>query len=196
MGALTKIDSRRVADVIEHTGLESASAKLMRGDLPVEQGIELLRSAGRIIDAIKLLAHALPKREAVWWACTCARALLGNGISLDDEQAIAKAEAWVYEPNDANARAAYGEAEPRGFQTPGGWAAVAAFWSSGSLAPPEHPVVAPADYLTGVAVAGAITMAAVVEPVLEMDARYMKFLDYGLDIAAGGTARGPDGHPI
>ena len=195
MNVLTKIGSRSVADIIEHAGLELESAALLRGEFSAEQGIALLRNAGRVIDVIKLLAHALPKREAVWWACTCGRALLGAGIPLSDEPAIATAEAWVYEPTDANARAAYGEAEPRGFQTPGGWAAVAAFWSSGSLAPPEHPIVPPADYLTGVAVAGAITMAAVVEPVLEMDARFLKFLNYGLDIAAGGTARAQDGKP-
>ena len=196
MSGLIKINGKRVGDVLAHAGIDADGVALLRPDALVEQGIEVLRGAERIIDALRLLAHALPKRESVWWACTCCRALLGMGIPLTDEPAIARAEAWVYEPRDKNARAAYSEAEERGFQTPGGWAAVAAFWSSGSLAPAEQPAVPPADYLTGVAVAGAVTLAAVVEPVVEMESRYARFLKFGLDIAAGGTARGPDGKPV
>ena len=195
MSTLIKINTKRVGDVIIHAGLEAESTALLRHDQLVEQGIEALRGAARIIDALRLLAHALPKRESVWWACTCCRALLGTGIALTDEPAITRAEAWVYEPNDKNARAAYTEAEERGFQTPGGWAAVAAFWSCGSLAPAEQPAVPPADYLTGVAVSGAVMLAAVVEPVADMDARYARFLKLGLDIGAGGTGRNPDGKP-
>lgn len=195
MSTLIKISTKRVGDVITHAGLEAESTQLLRPDHLVEHGIEVLRGAERIIDALRLLAHALPKREAVWWACTCCRVLLGAGIPHTDEPAIARAEAWVYEPNDKNARTAYVEAEQRGFQTPGGWAAVAAFWSSGSLAPQDQPAVPPADYLTGVAVAGAVTLAGVVEPIADMDTRYARFLKFGLDIAAGGTARSPDDKP-
>ena len=28
-------------------------------------------------DAVRFLAHALPKREAVWWACLCVRKAAG-----------------------------------------------------------------------------------------------------------------------
>ena len=196
MTTLNKISTKRVSEVLTHAGLEADGQSLLRPDWLAEQGIETLRTSGRILDALRLLAHRLPKREAVWWACTCCRALLGAGVPLTDETAIARAEAWVYDPQDKHARVAYVEAEQRGLQTPGGWCAVAAFWSSGSLAPAEQPAVPPASYLTGVAVIGAITLAAVVEPIAEMDARYPRFMKIGLDIAAGGTGRNPDGKPL
>lgn len=196
MSAQSKIASRRVDEVLSHAGLDQAAIELLRMDLPVAGAIELLGVHRRALDAIRLLAHSLPKREAVWFACTCCRALIGAGLAVTDEKPVSRAEAWVFDPDDRRARAAYAEAEQSNFQSAGSWAAVAAFWSSSSLAPPDQVVVPPAHYLTGVAVVGAITLAAVVEPVGEMDARYERFLRIGLDIANGGTGRHADGRPL
>ncbi|MCP5201239.1 MAG: hypothetical protein H6977_14605 [Gammaproteobacteria bacterium] len=195
MDKLVKIESRRLEDILPNAGLEESVAAAIGRDLPVATVIEQLATDGRPVDAIKLLAHALPKRESVWWACTCCRALDREARTPLDRDAIAAAEAWVYEPTEAHARAAYAEADKRGFLTAGGWAAVGAFWSSGSLAPEGQPAVPPADYLTGVAVSGAILLAAVAEPVAQTEARYEAYLRYGRDIAAGGTARNEKGEP-
>ena len=196
MGKLIKIADARLPDVVADAGLTEASVALVKKTDDASVALQSLIGAGALVDALKLLAHSLPKRESIWWACTCCRSV-AEGVDLGaDEAAVALAEQWVYKPKDATARAAYVEAEKRGFQTPGGWAGVAAFWSSSSLAPPGQVKVAPAHYLTGVAVAGAVLLAATVEPVTEIDARYTQFLKYGLDIAAGGTARGADGQLI
>lgn len=195
MDTLIKIADTRLKDVIPDAGLtEEAIASLARVE-DAGMGIQVLINAGMLVDAVKLLAHCLPKRESIWWACTCCRSLVGGADLGPDETAVALAEQWVFKPKDATARAAYAEAEKRGFQTPGGWAGVAAFWSSSSLSPPGQVKVAPARYLTGVAVAGTVLLAASAEPVTEIDARYAQFLKYGLHIAAGGTAR-EDGHLI
>lgn len=196
MDTLIKLAETRLHDVVADAGLTEGSVASIRRIDDASAALHWLIRAGALVDAVKLLAHCLPKRESIWWACTCCRSLTDGADLGEDEAPVALAEQWVYKPKDTTARAAYVEAERRGFQTPGGWAGVAAFWSSSSLAPPGQVKVAPAHYLTGVAVAGAVLLAATVEPVTEIDARYMQFLKFGLDIAAGGTARSEDGQLI
>ena len=67
---------------------------------------------------------------------------------------------------------------------------MAAFWSGGSLAPPDALEVKPAEDFTAKAVAGAVMMAAGLDA-LERDARSRRFIECGLDIANGGTGRPP-----
>src|SRR5215472_14360491 len=54
-------------------------------------------------DALAFCAYLLPRREAVWWASQCVRALLGEPTAAD-EAALQAAEAWVREPAEANRR--------------------------------------------------------------------------------------------
>jgi hypothetical protein len=81
------------------------------------------------------------------------------------------------------------EAEKAGFGSPEAWAAVGAFWSGDSMAPPEAPKVPPQPHFTGLAVAGAIALAAVRGPATRRDARLKRFLVSAKDIATGGAGR-------
>lgn len=140
-------------------------------------------------DAVRFLAHGLPKREAVWWACLAARAALAADAPPAQIEAVTAAEAWVYKPEEENRRAAMARAEAAGFDNPASWAAVAAFWSGGSLAPPEAPVVPPGDTLTAGAVAGAVLLGAVQREPERAPEKYRRFIAQGLDIARGGNGR-------
>src|SRR5262245_44734732 len=86
--------------------------------------------------AVRLLAEALPKREAVWWACQCVRHAGGPELATLAVAALRAAEQWAADPSEDNRRAAYTAAQPVGFGTPAGCAALAAFLSGGSLGPP------------------------------------------------------------
>ena len=141
-------------------------------------------------DAMQFLARALPKREAVWWSSTCARDLPEDDKQPELAAGVAAAEAWVYKPTEDNRRKAERAANAIKASHPARWTAMAAFWSGGSMAPPDAPEVKPAEDLTAKAVAGAVMMAAVLDP-LEMDARNKRFVTCGLDIAKGGTGRPP-----
>jgi len=70
------------------------------------------------------------------------------------------------------------------YGTPGAWAAAAAGWAGGSLAPPDVPVVPPPDHLTAHAVAGAVALAAASDPE-QLEARQGAFLHAALDLADG-----------
>src|SRR5262249_46936566 len=136
-------------------------------------------------DAIRFLAHALPKREAVWWACLCARAVAPSPPPAPILAALEAAEAWVSDPSEENRRQAMPAAAAATFGTPAGCAALAAFWSGGSLGPPNVPVIPPGEYLTAHGVAGAIMFAAVSSEPEKAPEKYRSFLALGVDVGNG-----------
>ena len=104
------------------------------------------------------------------------------------------AEKWCGLANDANRRAAYVAAEEATFAVPAGTAALAAFMSEGSMAPPHVQAVPPADNLTAKLVAATLTVAAVQTTPEKAAEKRKKFLDLGLAVATG-TNRWADAAP-
>jgi hypothetical protein len=130
------------------------------------------------------LAHALPKREAVGWAARCAR-LSGGPKSPEQQTALEAVERWRLEPSEELRRAALAAAEKAQLNNPAGCAALAVFFTGGSLAPPDVPVVPPGEGLTARAVAGAVLMAAVVSEPEKAEEKYQRFLEQGIAAANG-----------
>src|SRR3984957_521946 len=61
---------------------------------PLNHARALLGSP-RPSDAVLFISHLLPRREAVWWAAQCVRALLGAGAT---DEALGAAEVWCGRP--------------------------------------------------------------------------------------------------
>lgn len=182
---LEKVTAPTAAELCKKFPLSDEGRKLLTdGQSPADFYGRLLESK-LYTDAIRLLAHGLPKQEAVWWACQCARAAHGPSPSKTILDAIAAAEKWVADPSEEHRRAAMPAAEAAQFETPAGCAAVAAFWSGGSLAPPNAPVVPPADYLTGHGAASAVIMAGIIREPHKAPDKYRAFLSQGQEIANG-----------
>lgn len=146
--------------------------------------LERLRENGLLPDAVRVLARALPKREAVWWACRCLREA-GLATAGTAVEALSAAENWVAGPDEPNRRAAESAAKAAGAATAPGLAALAAFWSGGSLGPAEFHEVPPGDGLTARGVTGAIMLTAASGDAKGIPARQGRYMDMGLDIAAG-----------
>lgn len=176
--------------VLPHLQLDGEGKKtLINCDNAIE-ALGRLEQAGLLIEATRLIAHALPAREAVWWACACSRHTAACGDQPDVETRLREAaEEWVRKPSDEHRRTAMKEAEAAGFGSAEAWAAVGAFWSGDSMAPPEAPKVPPQPHFTGLAVAGSIALAAARGPATRRDARLQRFLSSARDIAAGGAGR-------
>jgi hypothetical protein len=182
--------STPLAPLLPRLALEEEPSHALGGAQTAAEGVERLAARGFRNEAVRLAAHALPKREAVWWACMCAGAVPDPALPKVDAQARAAAEAWVRKPTeDALRRAAWDAAQKTEFASPEAWAAVGAFWSGGSMAPEGQPVVPPAEHLTGVAIGGAVVMAAVRGHPERAADRLDRFLDAARDIAAGGAGR-------
>lgn len=134
-------------------------------------------------DAVLLLAHSLPKREAVWWACQCARSTLPKEAPQRERAAIDLAESWAMKPDNDKRLKALAEGEVIGSYAAAGMVALAAGWSAGNISSDQSIEVPPPLHLSAVAVAAAVTLAAAAEPE-QMDAHYQRFIQDGLKIIA------------
>ena len=181
-----------LAPLLARLDLEPSARAVLEGAAHAEDGIARLEAAGQFMAACRLAAHALPKREAVWWACMCARAAPDEkGSTPLDQAALEAAEAWVRRPEEAARRACMAAAEKAGYRSTEAWAAVGAFWSGGSMSPEGQPAVPPAEHLTGTAIGGAVILAGVRRAPQHLDARLRRFLASARDIALGGAGRMP-----
>jgi hypothetical protein len=179
-----------VAHAILHLQLDAQGTAALGGCGDALEALARLEQAGLLIEATRLVAHAMPAREAVWWACACSRHTAPSGANPAAETTLRDAaEEWVRRPTDEQRRAAMKQAEMTGFGSPEAWAAVAAFWSGDSMAPPEAPKVPPQPHFTGLAVAGAVALAAARGPATRREARLQRFLASAKDIASGGVGR-------
>lgn len=176
-----------VAETVRLAGLKIDEAELNEEGLTPRDFLGRLLDRAKFGDAAQYLAFALPKQEAVWWACRCAR--LAPGAPGPDDKtpagmAILAAENWLREGTE-EARREAGAAGEAVVGTPGGCAALAAFWSGGSLAPKGLPDVPPAEDLTARGVAGAVLLSGVIATPEHAAERYRSFIEIGLAVAEG-----------
>ncbi|MFC7399190.1 DUF6931 family protein [Chelatococcus sp. GCM10030263] len=190
---LVKIEESSAKDIATVADLSREAQMLLREG---EQGSAafLARLVGGSLwtDAIRVFAFALPRREGVWWACLSARRMLTRaGAEMDrvpSLAAIEAAETWVRRPCEDTRRPVFALAEVAGFDTPAGYAALAAFWT-GNLSRPDLPEIAPDPSLAPVAIGAAVLLAAVDAERGPDPALYRAALAEALDIARGGDGR-------
>lgn len=186
--SLTKISTARATEVCALAAAGGFKLSAPEGASPAEY-LNVLISGKKLEQAIQFFAFALPPREAVWWTCICARIVFPEPPPKPLLDAVDAAEAWVRKPTEELRRAAMARAQATDFQSPATWAAVAAFWSGGSLAPADLPAVPAPPHLLGVAVAGAVTLAAVQTEPQRADQKRAHYVASAIDIANGGNGR-------
>jgi hypothetical protein len=94
--------------------------------------LKSLADSGEFYKAISFCAYLLPRREAVWWACRCVRALCPKRNSAE-EGLLAAAEAWERTPEEDQRLAALQGGMAGDFNSPATWLALAAGWSGGNI---------------------------------------------------------------
>lgn len=188
-----KLAGKRPEELADRLSFDDQARALLAPELTVEAYVERLNAAGLYTKAVAVLAHALPKRESVWWACTAVRKAAPPPAESRAAAALIAAEAWVRRPTEENRRTAHQCAKDAEVESPSTWTAFAAFWSGDNMAPVGLPPVAPGDALTGRAVAGAVSLAAVEREPQHAAEKYRGFTAIALDIARGGDGRSMKG---
>jgi hypothetical protein len=185
---LTKVTTANAGDICSLAAAGGFNLSARAGASPAEFLNELL-AAHSLNEALQFFAFALPPREAVWWACVCARTAHRGTMPQPLLKAVEAAETWVRNPTDPHRRAAMALAQATDLKSPAAWAAVAAFWSGGSLAPENLPDVPVPRHLMGTAVAGAVALAAVQSEPARADQKRERYLAAAVDIANGGSGQ-------
>jgi hypothetical protein len=175
-----QIDFSGIANL---AGLEPSALELIAAKRTEREAFEQLLRGGLHADAIRFLAHLLPRREAVWWAWVSVRKSAAGEQSQNQKACLEATERWLASPTDDHRRAAFASAEKAQFGTPAGCVGLAAFLSGDSLAPAGLQAVPPEEHLAGRAVANAMLMAAVAQAPEKAPERLKGFLEQGTQLA-------------
>ena len=132
------------------------------------------------------MARTLPKREAVWWACVCARPT--EVVIKDKEEAIALkvAEKWVFEPTEENRRDAFLQAQKSTMPSVGTMTCLAAAFSSSALTLSEEQSIDLDETAFEKIVSGTVMMSASEQGADLFNATLEQFLSKGKEIACSG----------
>jgi hypothetical protein len=180
-GTSAQINSKTIAiSTVAELGEEAMA--LVSPDVHPLDFVALLMEKKLYPDAVRFVAHALPKREAVWWALVCARRSAGEQPPAKIKAALDATERWVAQPTEENRRAAMAAAEKAELGTAAGCTGLAAFFSGGSLAPPEAPPVPPGEFLAAKAVSGAVIFAAVAKEPERAPEKFRSFVAQGVEV--------------
>ena len=184
----TRVKWSEARQILSILGVAEGEAVADPGSRP-KAYFDALRAAGQLPDAVSFLAQALPRLEAVTWAARSVRDIGEQAARKPPEAAALKAALlWVQDPSESRRRAAYDAATVADGSSAEALAALAAFFSGGSIAPGEYePVPAPRD-AAGRFAAGAILIAAVNSG--DMTAALNRCLDAGEALASEGLAAG------
>lgn len=147
---------------------------------PCDEYLQRLLELEASETALKFLSYAMPKRLAISWAVGCIEDV--DAINDDDGPVLAAIHQWIEKPEEPVRRNLMQLAEDRGTQSPACWAAIAAFWSFGSMAPETAPAVPPGEDLCGKAIGGAVQLAAVHGPPEAADDRRISFVSRAKEI--------------
>jgi hypothetical protein len=182
---LLKIPYQKALDVLALYSANNDFSLLAEDTMTPYELIQVALEQSLHADIVCYLAHALPVREAVWWAYCCTNNR--DDWNPQEWDAIRATKAWVHTPDETNRRFAEAMALKAGLDSGAGWAAQSAFWSGGSITRPNEPIVPPPQYLYAQAVAGCIDLSAVLPEGQLAIERYQHFIDIGFDIAKGGN---------
>lgn len=185
---IQKITAHTAMEIVQHFDLQEKSVPLLTSEQTPAEFLQILINNEHYLDAIALLAHGMPVREATWWACLCARDHFEHSDQLN-QQTLISAEQWVQQPTEEHRREAEKHAEATDYNSPASWTAAAAFWSGDSIASEDEPMMAPPPFLYAHAVSGAIVMSATLDmpTETELKERYQRYLKQAITIANNGN---------
>lgn len=182
-----KINAEKVGEIIDLNELAAESKALLSADMWPESFIEELSKSEQWLDAVKVLSHALPRREAVWWACMCATQMEALASDESERMALEAAEKWVYQPSDDHRADAFRQVQKSRSNSVGTLCALAAAFSEETLPLGDGQEMEVDSTGFPKIVIGTILMAAGEGNGSQFKQRLQNFLHSGIDIACGGN---------
>ncbi|HEX5280437.1 MAG TPA: hypothetical protein VFW28_10175 [Micropepsaceae bacterium] len=147
-------EAGQIIDILKWKESDSA-----RASAPVAY-FKSLVDRDKLDEAVSFLAQALPRHEVVTWAARTVRDLAPPETEPAEQNALKAALLWVQNPAEARRRAAFDAAQAADSCSAECMAAMAAYYSGGSIAPPDcEPLPAP-RHAAGLFAGAAIRIAA------------------------------------
>ncbi len=146
--------------------------------------VQQMVTAALFPEAVRFVAHALPRREGVWWAWVTAKRAAGPTPEPPIKAVLEATERWIAQPSDGNRRAAWEAAQAADVGTPAGCAGAAAFFSGESVAPVGVQALPPGEFDAAKMIAGAIMLSALVTEPEKAPEKFLAAIQQGLDVVA------------
>ena len=181
---LKKLPAAPAARLLADKGHKLGTPLTSPAAAPVATVLAELEGKEAWVDVVRLMAVAMPPREAVWWACLAARDLIGDAPPT---ACLKAAEAWVLKPGEeirVDLQAAIDAADMDDDTV---LAATAALYAGGTLGPGELEAFPAPPPAVASCVFG-MNMKAM-EKAADPLAHLQWLIDRGLDIARGGNGR-------
>lgn len=155
----TRNGARRTVELVRQVKISQPAHDLLDDKSLPAQFVRVLIEKELLPDALQLIAHYLPKRQAVWWACQCVKTLIDAKTTAEEKAALEITEKWVAQPNEENRRAAMEAAQAAEPGSPAALVALAAGFSE------QPPAPNPRDqekqqYMTAKLAGGAVMLTA------------------------------------
>ena len=147
--------------------------------------IQTLSDQEQYLDALRVRAFLLPKRDSVWWGCVCVQDEIIEDLDEPQNAALQAAIRWVTDPSEENRRLAEDASNAVRNQGSGGMLALAAFWSEGSIGQTSGPHIPADDRLVCQGVSAALVTAAYTGDASKAEERLKTFVEKGKKVAAG-----------
>lgn len=183
---LVKIEARTAAEICVRFLASREARALLHDGMEPGPYLDALLANKQYIAGIDFLAHALPQREAVWWACLCFQHACGNAMSAPDKGAATAAVQWVLQPSDRTRGAAKAPAEAAGPASVAGALAMAAYQTGpGFPATPGGPPTPAPPFGAAKSVAIAVKLACTKCDPARMIESQKSFVELGIALAEG-----------
>jgi hypothetical protein len=142
--------NQRAAEVCALFTLEPASIRLLNDNPTVAVAMERFVSGDFMPEARRLLAYAMERRLAVWWAyLSASEAIRHKEICSTQALAMHQVLTWILEPSDANRMACKELLGPCGLTSMVGNLCMAVWVSGGSISPCIQMHIEPEASLCG-----------------------------------------------
>jgi hypothetical protein len=178
------MQEKTATEICRQFYLSDTAKKLLTAELTTEQFLRVLIENKQYVDAVRLLAYSLPPKQAIGWATLCAREFARANPSDESRDAFEVIDQWVSDQTDENRRQAMKAAERAEFGTPAGSAALAIFFSGGSITPPDAPFIAPDESMMANSVFNAVILSVLSKEPEKSEDKYKLFLAEGQKLAA------------
>jgi hypothetical protein len=166
--------------------LSPEGQRLLTAEQSPRQYFDRLLAASCYADARRVLAHALPRRRALWWAYACARQVYAGQVPAEVEAALEAVHRAIAEPSDDHRHAVnvLGQEtlEPHPMIV---CLAMACFCGGGGVSLPGLPFVGPKPFVPPRLVEVVVYLAAVHRDPLHYLERLRSYLEQGLALAGG-----------
>lgn len=190
-----KVKEATAQEICRRVELSPEAKALLLPSLSPQGFLAQLIDKKHIGDAVRFLAFALPIREAIWWACVTGGADR-DLLKPSETDCLDRATAWVYEPGETRRRACMEAAERANLEGAAAYAALAVFWSGGSLAPANMPEALPDPHLGAIGVGASVLLSITAGEPRSLDQRFEAAVLRGVDIANGGNGRLKSDRPL